>query len=46
MGIPIEVIESGNPVVGLRELKRRLAGQKVDNHPLPRRPGQPDGQPD
>lgn len=30
MGIPIEVIESGNPVVGLRELKRRLAGQKVD----------------
>ena len=31
MGIPIEVIESGNPVVGLRELKRRLAGQKVDS---------------
>ncbi len=30
MGIPIEVIESGNPVVGLRELKRRLGGQKVD----------------
>ena len=30
MGIPIEVIESGNPVVGLQELKRRLAGQKVD----------------
>ena len=30
MGIPIDVIESGNPVVGLRELKRRLAGQKVD----------------
>ena len=30
MGIPIEVIESGNPMVGLRELKRRLAGQKVD----------------
>ena len=27
MGIPIEVIESGNPVVGLRELKRRLAGR-------------------
>lgn len=30
LGIPIEVIESGNPVVGLRELKRRLAGEKVD----------------
>ncbi len=30
MGIPIEVIESGNPVLGLQELKRRLAGQKVD----------------
>ena len=30
MGIPIEVIESGNPVVGLQELKRRLEGEKVD----------------
>lgn len=30
MGIPIQVIESGNPVLGLRELKRRLEGQKVD----------------
>ncbi len=30
MGIPIDVIESGNPVVGLRELKKRLQGQKVD----------------
>ena len=30
MGIPIEVIESGNPVVGLRELKKRLQGQKID----------------
>lgn len=30
MGIPIEVIESGNPIVGLRELKRRLKGEQVD----------------
>ena len=30
MGIPIDVIESGNPVVGLRELKRLLAGEHVD----------------
>ena len=30
MGIPIQVIESGNPVVGLQELKRLLAGQQVD----------------
>ena len=45
MGIPIEVIESGNPVVGLRELKRRLAGQKVDIIHCTA-PGQPDGQPD
>lgn len=30
MGIPIDVIESGNPVVGLRELKRLLAGERVD----------------
>lgn len=30
MGIPIQVIESGNPFVGLRELKRLLARQKVD----------------
>ena len=28
MGIPIDVIESGNPVVGLRELKRLLAGER------------------
>ena len=30
MGIPIEVIESGNPIVGIRELKRRLEGEQVD----------------
>ncbi|MGI6255580.1 MAG: polysaccharide pyruvyl transferase CsaB [Acutalibacter sp.] len=30
MGIPIEVIESGNPIVGLRELKKRLQGEQVD----------------
>lgn len=30
MGIPIQVIESGNPLVGLQELKRLLQGQKVD----------------
>ena len=30
MGIPIEVIDSGNPIVGLRELKKRLQGQQVD----------------
>lgn len=30
MGIPIEVIESGNPAVGLRELKKLLRQQPVD----------------
>ena len=30
MGIPIEVIESGNPIVGIRELKRRLESEQVD----------------
>lgn len=30
MGIPIDVIETGNPVLGLRELKRLLGNQKVD----------------
>ncbi len=30
LGIPIDVIESGNPVVGLRELKKLIGDQKVD----------------
>ena len=30
MGIPIHVIDSGNPLVGYQELKKLLAGQKVD----------------
>ena len=30
MGIPIHVIESGNPLIGLRELRRLLSGQQVD----------------
>ncbi len=30
MGIPIHVIESGNPFVGLRELKKLIDGQKID----------------
>lgn len=30
MGIPIQVIESGNPIVGLRELKRLIGDQKID----------------
>lgn len=30
MGIPIHVIESGDPVRGLRELKKLVAGQRVD----------------
>ena len=30
MGIPIDVIESGNPVVGLRELKKLIGKDKVD----------------
>ncbi len=30
MGIPIQVIESGNPVVGLQELQRLVAGQQGD----------------
>ena len=28
MGIPIDVIESGNPVVGLRELKKLIGTEK------------------
>ena len=39
MGIPIEVIESGNPIVGLRELKRRLKGEQVDIIHCPGRRG-------
>ncbi len=30
MGIPIHVIETGDPIRGLRELKKLLAGQKID----------------
>lgn len=30
MGIPIHVIESGNPLIGLRELRRLLSGRQVD----------------
>ncbi len=30
MGIPIHVIESGNPFIGLRELKKLLSGRQVD----------------
>ena len=30
MGVPIHVIESGNPMVGLRELRRLLGGQHID----------------
>ncbi len=30
MGIPIHVIESGNPLIGLRELRKLLEGRKVD----------------
>ncbi len=30
MGIPIHVIESGNPAVGLRELKKLIGDQKID----------------
>ncbi len=30
MGIPIDVIESGNPVVGLRELKKLIGSGKID----------------
>ena len=30
MGIPIDVIESGNPIVGLRELKKLIGNQKID----------------
>ncbi len=30
MGIPIDVIESGNPVVGLRELKKLIGKEKID----------------
>lgn len=30
MGIPIHVIDSGDPVRGLRELKKLCAGQKID----------------
>ncbi|WP_243150395.1 polysaccharide pyruvyl transferase family protein [Acutalibacter sp. 1XD8-36] len=30
MGVPIHVIESGNPLIGLRELRKLLEGQRVD----------------
>lgn len=30
MGIPIDVIESGNPAVGLRELKKLIGNEKID----------------
>ena len=30
MGIPIDVIESGNPIVGLREIKKLIANEKID----------------
>lgn len=30
MGIPIDVIESGNPAVGLRELKKLIGNDKID----------------
>ncbi len=30
MGIPIDVIESGNPAVGLRELKKLIGKEKID----------------
>ncbi len=30
MGIPIDVIESGNPITGLRELKKLIGNEKVD----------------
>ena len=30
MGIPIDVIESGNPVKGLRELKKLIGSEKID----------------
>ena len=30
MGVPIHVIESGDPIRGLRELRKLTAGQKID----------------
>ena len=30
MGVPIHVIETGDPIRGLRELKKLVAGQKID----------------
>ena len=30
MGVPIHVIESGNPLIGLRELRKLLEDQRVD----------------
>ncbi len=30
MGVPIHVIDSGNPLVGLKELKKLTAGQHID----------------